>query len=141
MSDLYTVSYDRKLFITKFDAAGKATRTETTIRETHHDLPAATAQHYKDTMPDANVVVTRQEREVGRGSRVSFGDTGSRRTSIDASKFEGKATKKVDRPVEVNKPKSSSKAELDAMTKPPKSKPAFGGGDYGTLVTKLARDH
>jgi len=85
--------------------------------------------------------VKRQEREIGRKSGVSFGDSGTRRTSIDTEKFSGTATKKVIQPPPraeisgtVKKLSGGSKpAPTPATAKPPLA------ADYGDLVNKLAK--
>lgn len=138
MPDLYTVSFGRKHFVTKFDAKGKATRTETMIQETYHDLPAQTAEHYRTTLSaDANCTVVRQIREIGKpGSFRAPSD--SRRTAIDHEKFSGNATKKVVQPPQ--KPqKSGGKVATKAAAPASPAAPRPMSADYGDLVNKLAR--
>ena len=76
MSTLYSVTFQKKRFITKYDAKGHPLDTyDVMVEETIHDLPLTTAQGYVKNMGAIIVGQSRgEDRPALRKDRIKFKD-------------------------------------------------------------------
>ncbi|KAA5604362.1 hypothetical protein F1188_15995 [Roseospira marina] len=126
MGDLFTVRMERKRIIYTYDDKGARVgeRVEM-IQETYAGLPFVTAQGYKERHPDANVIVTKAERN--DRSRVRVGASAASRHQ--------KPNSRTDRPAASRHQKPNSRTDRPAASRPA----SVDGGSYADAINAEMR--